>query len=88
MVHSLLSDHDDLKVGLDSEQDVEAPDDPVMCGRLRNFESLCQLDSLLSHLPTSQRAELVELIKKFPMLFGDTPTCTTLIEHDIDDPVG
>lgn len=42
------------------------------------------MESFLSDLLTSQRAELIELIKKFPMLFGDTPTRTTLNEHDID----
>ncbi len=60
------------------------PDDPIICGRLRNSESLRKLDSLLCHLPVLHRTELIELIRKFLMLFGDTPMRTTLIEHDID----
>ena len=59
-------------------------DDPVVCGRLRNSETLRDLGSLLSHLTELQRAELTELIRSFPTLFGDTPSRTHLIEHDID----
>lgn len=39
--------------------DLRAPNDSVICGRLKNSESLCKLDGLLSHLPASQRAELL-----------------------------
>lgn len=63
---------------------VPGPDDSVLCARLKNSESLGQLDSLLSHLPVLQRSELVFLIKEFPDLFGDVPSRTTWIVHDID----
>lgn len=63
---------------------VPEPDDSLLSGRLKNSESLCNLDSLLSHLPVEQHVELVELIGEFPQLFGDVPSRTTWIEHDID----
>lgn len=47
MVDSLLGDRDVPEVGLDSNI---APDDPIMCGRLKHSESLHQVNSL-SHLP-------------------------------------
>lgn len=31
-----------------------------------------------------RRKELINLIKSYPCLFADTPSCTQLIEHDID----
>lgn len=91
MVDSVLPDVGAPEAGLDTKGDclkcqmtLLCIDDPTMCGRLKNSESLCQLDKLLGHLPASQRTELVELIRKFPMLFGDTPTQTNLTLHDID----
>lgn len=81
---SFLSNVKVSEGSLDTETDVEGPTDPIICGRLKNSDSLCELDSLLSHLPVSQRSEQIELIRKFPMFFGDTPTHTNLIEHDID----
>lgn len=37
-----------------AEADIRAPDDTVMCGRLKNSEILCRVASLLSHLEKSQ----------------------------------
>uniref|UniRef100_A0A8C5CMY1 Gypsy retrotransposon integrase-like protein 1 n=1 Tax=Gadus morhua TaxID=8049 RepID=A0A8C5CMY1_GADMO len=56
----------------------------VQQGRLKNSESLNKLHLLLGHLSESQQADLVEVISSFPSLFGDTPTQTNVIEHDID----
>jgi hypothetical protein len=61
------------------EEDVPGPDDCILQGRLENI-----LGSLLTHLPVDGRKEMVGLIQTFPGLFSDTPTCTNLIEHDID----
>lgn len=60
------------------------PDDSLLYGRLNNLESLSNLPVSLSHLPESKRAELVELVSRYPCLFGDTPSRTDWIEHDID----
>ena len=38
----------------------------------------------LSHLSAENQTELAELIGSYPGLSGDTPSRTTLIEHDID----
>ncbi len=59
-------------------------DQALLCGRLKNTETLSNLDGLLGHLHLSKRVELAELICSFPMVFGDTPTQTHLLEHDID----
>ena len=56
----------------------------VQQGRLKNSESLNNLHALLGHLSESQQADLSEVIKSFPCLFGDTPTQTHVIEHNID----
>lgn len=63
---------------------VPEPDESLLCGRLKNSEFLCNLDKLLAHLPESQRSELAELVHRFPCLFGDIPSRTTWIEHDVD----
>ena len=63
---------------------VMAPDDGLLCGRLSNSETLKNLPSLLAHLTEEQRAQLSAVIQKFPGLFGDTPSRTHLIKHDID----
>jgi len=63
---------------------LSGPDKAVLYGQLKNSESLQNMDNLFSHLDVSKRNQLADLIKHFPCLFGDTPTCTHLIEHDID----
>ena len=63
---------------------VPEPDDSLLSGRLKNSESLCNLQSLLSHLPEEQRVELVELIGRFPQLFGDVPSRISRSVHYID----
>ena len=65
-------------------EDVAVPDDSVLHGRLKNSECLKNMDGLLSHLSVEQQTELAELIASYPGLFGDTPSKTNLIEHDID----
>ena len=66
------------------EEGVSGPDEAVLYGRLKNSESLQNLDCLLSHLEGSKRGQLADLVKRYPCLFGDTPTRTHLVEHDID----
>ena len=60
-----------------------APDDSLLRGCLKNSESLRNLDVLLAHLTVEKRTELAELMS-YPSLFGDTPSKTHVIEHDID----
>ena len=60
------------------------PDDAVLHVRLDNSEMLAGLDSLLGHLDVEQRGQLKSLIFEFSPLFSDTPTCTSMIEHDIE----
>uniref|UniRef100_A0AAQ4PM80 Gypsy retrotransposon integrase-like protein 1 n=1 Tax=Gasterosteus aculeatus aculeatus TaxID=481459 RepID=A0AAQ4PM80_GASAC len=52
--------------------------------RLSNSEMLLKLPSLMCHLSREQEADLLCLISEFPCLFGDVPTRTTVLEHDID----
>lgn len=62
---------------------VPEPDDSLLYGRLKNSETLRNLDSLLLHLTESKRGELSDLIQKYPCMF-DVPKCTNWIEHDVD----
>lgn len=65
--------------------DVEgSPDDCVLQGRLKNSEVLRALPQLCAHLDEVRQVELCNLINEYPALFSDTPSCTNLIEHDID----
>ncbi|KAL2094915.1 hypothetical protein ACEWY4_009634 [Coilia grayii] len=66
------------------EVEVREPDDAILLGRLKNSESLANLQLLCNHLTPQQASELQDLIREFPTLFSDTPTQTTLISHDID----
>ena len=63
---------------------VPEPDDSLLCGRLKNSEFLGNLKKMLFHLADSKRAELSELMQKYLCLFGDTPSRTDWVEHDID----
>lgn len=67
-----------------AEDDDCSPNEAVLQVRLNNTEKLAGLDSLLGHLDGEQHEELKYLIFQFPSLFSDTPTCTSLIEHDTD----
>lgn len=42
------------------------------------------LDSQFSHLTTAQRSDVIHLIKLHLSLFPDTPSRTTVLEHNID----
>lgn len=65
-------------------EEVAMPDEAVLCGRLKNSETLQKLDTLFSHLSRDKAKQLVSLIGDFSSLFGDTPSQTNLIQHDID----
>lgn len=60
-------------------------DDAVVPPRLNNSETLKELEDLLSRLTVVQRVELSHLIREFPSLFGDVPSQTHLLEHDVGD---
>lgn len=66
------------------ENEGKEPDDGILRGRLNNSESLERLNDDLVHLSPSQVAELSALLRSFPGLFGDTPSRTDWVEHDID----
>lgn len=51
--------------------------------RLSNSEMLKTLSIHLKHLSTGQQHDVERLIRDFPQLFGDIPTQTTVLEHDI-----
>ncbi|XP_013877072.1 uncharacterized protein LOC106526897 [Austrofundulus limnaeus] len=61
-----------------------SPDDAMVTGRLKNSDYLKRLKELLGHLEPLQQEQLSQLITNFPSLFADTPSRTTLIQHDVD----
>lgn len=56
----------------------------VPCGYLSNSVILKELDSHLSYLAPNQRKDIVELIESHHSLFGDIPSQTIVLQHDID----
>ena len=57
---------------------------PAQQGRLCNSEMLHKLPESLAHLLPEQQSDIIRLVHDFPALFGDVPTRTTVLEHDID----
>uniref|UniRef100_A0A669CS17 ribonuclease H n=1 Tax=Oreochromis niloticus TaxID=8128 RepID=A0A669CS17_ORENI len=54
------------------------------CARLRNSEILSDLRSHLKDLDDDVQDDVCQLIENHLDLFSDTPSCTTVLEHDID----
>lgn len=52
--------------------------------RLSNSETLSNLSSKLSHLSVSNQADIRTLIQSYQTLFGDFPSMTQVLTHDID----
>ncbi len=52
--------------------------------RLANSEILEDLHSYLNHLTVDQRIDIVKLLSDFKCLFGDVPTQTNVLKHDIN----
>lgn len=75
---------DDQPFSVEGGGDVIVPEDCVLLPRLKNSETLKNLDALFLHLSDVQRSELTKLVLDFPSLFADVPTRTHLIQHDVD----
>lgn len=54
------------------------------CKRLNNPEMLQKLPSLMGHLDQRQTEELTALIHSFLKVFGEVPSRTSVLEHDVD----
>ena len=52
--------------------------------RLQNSDILQNLDSKLAHLQPSQQQDVKELLHEYKHLFGDVPTQTNIMSHDVD----
>ncbi len=65
-------------------EDTVVPEDCVLLPRLKNSETLQNLDALFSHVTEVQNKDLTQLLWEFPGLFSDVPTRTHLIQHDVD----
>ncbi len=59
-------------------------DSVLLTRRLTNSDVLVNLSSVVGHLSEAQCTELAELIGKYTMLFGDVPSHTHVLEHEID----
>ncbi len=57
---------------------------PSLTARLPNSAMLQLLPDSLPHLDANQRRDLVALVSEFPCLFGDVPSRTTVLSHDIN----
>ncbi|KAM9456054.1 retrovirus-related Pol polyprotein from transposon 17.6 [Clarias gariepinus] len=66
------------------EDNLVGNEERMSCISLNNSAVLSDLDSYLAHLPENQRADIVQLIRKYDHLFSDVPRQTTILTHDID----
>ena len=66
------------------EDDLIVPSGGQQCGRLSNSEFMVSLESNLGYLPERQRSDVVGLFHAHPTLFGDVPSSTNVLKHDID----
>lgn len=57
---------------------------PQQCARLGNTEMLSSLREHLMHLEPAQQDDIVRGVHAFPDLFSDVPTCTSVLQHDIE----
>ncbi len=69
---------------ISEEDELNGRQGSVPCARLRNSEILSKLDKFLSHLSEPAHRDVVRLIHSYPDLFGDNPTQTHILHHDID----
>ena len=67
----------------DGGEDDSEPPEPVSA-RLLNSGMLANLSQHLEYLQPEQVGDIVELVKKHPSLFRDTPGRTHLVSHDVD----
>ena len=61
-----------------------AEDESRRNGKLQNSDVLQNLEGKLSHLPKEEKKAVMELIRKFVLLFPDVPGKTTCACHDVD----
>ncbi|KAL6467197.1 hypothetical protein MHYP_G00250010 [Metynnis hypsauchen] len=54
------------------------------CARLSNTQALQSITGKLSDLPLAAQSDLKSLIDRFPSLFLDIPSQTSVLQHDID----
>ena len=55
-----------------------------LCARLTDSELLPNIPALLVHLCGEQQAVIVTLVDTFHSIFGDIPSRTTVLVHDVD----
>uniref|UniRef100_A0A8C1I8K6 Gypsy retrotransposon integrase-like protein 1 n=1 Tax=Cyprinus carpio TaxID=7962 RepID=A0A8C1I8K6_CYPCA len=71
-------------VGEGVDEGVSFPEDTVLLGRLKNSETLKNVHKMLAHLPDDKCGDLIDIINHHVSLFGDVPSRTHWLEHDID----
>ena len=66
----------------DDESDDDHVEIPQL--RLKNSEVLGNLPEILTHLPGSEKSQVIGLIHEYEHLFSDVPGHTNLVVHDVD----
>ncbi|XP_048843940.1 uncharacterized protein LOC125715915 isoform X2 [Brienomyrus brachyistius] len=79
----LLNSFSGLRLSLD-EDGLKLCDASYQSARMLNSEVLSQLSTYLSHVTREQQLDIERLVNIHLRLFGDMPSQTTVIEHDID----
>lgn len=73
-----------VPVADDVELDIDFKGDLLQTSRFANSEIISRLSSVLDYLPCDQKQDVVRLIESYPQIFGDIPTVTNVLSHDID----
>ena len=66
-----------------AEDDITDPSRSVPVGRLENSAVLAKLPEFLSYLTPTESKDVQRLICDFRGIFGDVPSQTNVLEHDI-----
>ncbi len=67
-----------------SDDGLEVYSEMLNGGCLNNSEFLNSLQEQLSYLDADQKQDIIRLIQNYPVLFNDVPSCTSVLQHDID----
>ncbi|TKS65422.1 Retrovirus-related Pol polyprotein from transposon opus [Collichthys lucidus] len=68
----------------DEIDDLTIPSEAQQSGRLSNSDFMSNVEQHLSYLSPAQQQDVLDLIAAYPTLYGDVPSRTHVLEHDID----
>ena len=77
----IVNNSDPVQVENDSKDICDVSSDTI---KLKNSDILSNLNSKLAHLPAQQQEDVRDLLQQYEHLFGDIPSRTDKLFHDVD----